>query len=115
MSESVHGVAFAGQPDVQRRCDRSWSQPKWGGAKTPTALVYRSDADREAPQCPRKAWPGVGDAMSTPDVVACVFFLVFGLVVRLTAPPAPIYVFVAYGSLVAAIYFGVSAWRGSLR
>lgn len=42
----VHSIIYASQPDLQFRCDESWSTPKWGETNTDTPGVFIADDDR---------------------------------------------------------------------
>lgn len=64
MTGVVHLIAYASQPDIQFRCDGSWSTPRWGDASTETEGVYLDDDGRlytfdealvTCPQCPPRA------------------------------------------------------------
>jgi hypothetical protein len=46
MSEAIHMVDYASQPDIQFRCDESWSTPKWGHPPPISEGVYLADNDR---------------------------------------------------------------------
>lgn len=43
MEQLVHAVSYASQPDIQIRCTKVATTPKWGGAKTEQSSVYLAE------------------------------------------------------------------------
>jgi hypothetical protein len=44
----IHFCGYASQPDIQIKCDQSWTIPKWGPTegKTDKESVYETDDNR---------------------------------------------------------------------